>query len=239
MFKIAATTITFVTLASAASAVTFTGTAVGNWIDPLATQGYAIYNYDQGNATYDQSYVIWGYTDCDTCTPFSNYWAFDGVGSDADPAWATVDDALFHFGDLSYRNGSVYGHDFTGAGLSIDLAISSPTTVVETFSFGLEVENVPNNTGNAVTDGDIAKIVGNVPDQYFSFGGVNYTLELMGFSDDNGATLTTQFQVPEASTASVGLYGRITEVTPVPLPASLPLVLIGLAPLAWTARRRA
>jgi len=239
MLKIAATAFTIISIASSASAVTFTGTTVGNWTNPQASEGFALYNFDQGNATYSESYAVWGYYEgCGTCTPYSNFWAFDGIGSDGDPAWATVEDSVFHFGDLSYRNGSVYGHDFTGSGLSIDLSISAPVAVVKTFDFDLEVENVPNDTGNAATDGDIARITGAVADQYFTFGGTDYTLELMGFSRDGGLTLASEFQVAEASTDTVGLYGRITEVTPVPVPASMSLALLGMVPFAYGARRR-
>ncbi len=227
---------------SAAQAATFSGTAVGNWTNPQASFGYGIFNYDQGNAFYDQSYAVWGQTaNCSSCTTFNNFWAFDGVGSDGDPAWSAADNTLFHFGDLSYRNGSVYGHDFTGADLSVSLQILSPLNTIATFDFSIEVENVPNNTGNPVTDGDIAKIVGGIAPQFFSFNGVDYTMTLLGFSRDGGATLASEFQVAEATTDTVGLYGMIVPVanlTVVPLPASLSLMVLGLGALGLRGRRR-
>ena len=223
--------------ATAAQAATFTGTAVGNWTNPQGTTGFGIANLDTGDATFDQSYLFWGQTaNCPACTSFNNFWAFDGVGSDGDAPWNTQTEQLFKFGDLSYRNGSVYGHDFTGADLSISLQILSPLNTVETFNFTLEVENVPNTSGDPVTDGDIAKIVGGVADQTFVYNGETYTLQLMGFSRDGGATLANQFQVAEGTTDGVALYGRITVV---PVPASVSLLGLALLMLGLGFRRKA
>jgi len=239
MLKAVIASLALVIFATSAQAVTFSGLAFGRWINPVGTTGFGLYNFDQGQFGFDQSYAVWGYTGCGGCTTFNNLWAFDGVGSDNDPGWNTSAGQAFKVGDLAYRNGSTYGTDFDGATLSIDLDIAAPTSVSATFDFDISVDNRPNNTGNAVTDGDIARIVSNTSDGYFTYGNTDYTLRLLGFSFDGGQSFIEDFNVPEGATRNVGIYGQIVErPSNVPVPASLPLLAAGMTALAIARRRR-
>jgi len=166
--------------AGAAHAVTFSGTAQGSWVDPIGSFGFTIANNDAGE-TAD---VDWG---TPATTNFNNLWRFDGVGSDGGPGWTADAGNLFKVGDFTYRNGSVTGHDFDGASLAVTLFIINPLNVTESFSFAFDVLNTPNVTGDPVLDGDIASIANISTSATFMYGGLDYTLELPGFSQDGGA----------------------------------------------------
>ncbi|MCV6592762.1 MAG: VPLPA-CTERM sorting domain-containing protein [Silicimonas sp.] len=221
--------------AGAAQAATFSGIASGTWSNPDASYGYSISNNDLGG-TAD---VNWGKTSCLSCTDFDNLWSFDGIGSDGGQGWSANAGDVFSFGNFTYRNGSVNGHDFEGADLDVTLQIMSPIGLNQTFDFEFDVVNTPNTSGNPVTDGDTADIIGSVSNQSFMYGGNEYTLELIGFSQDVGTTPTTGFNSPEGSTSSAALYGRINQVDnppEVPLPAAGWLLVAGMGGLAGLRR---
>ena len=72
-----------------------------------------------------------------------------------------------------------------------------------------------------------------------------YTLELMGFSNDGGTTMATEFVLFEDADTTSTLYGRIVPVPPgkrpagedQPVPEPTGLGLIGMAVLALRKRR--
>jgi len=78
----------------------------------------------------------------------------------------------------------------------------------------------------------------------FSIGGVDYVLELLGFSNDGGATLASNFISQENANNIIGLYGKLTarepdNPQPIPEPASMVMIGAGLAGLGLIRRRRA
>lgn len=228
--SIFASAVSVILCASSASAVTFSGTASGEWSNPVGTTGFTIGNND-GGGTAD---VNWG----TPTTGLDNLWSFDGTGSDGGVGWSTSAGSLFSFGDFTYRNGSVSGHDFEGADLSVTLSILAPLLSSTIYDFEFIVNNVPNNSGDPVTDGDIADIGGTVSSQSFNFGGIDYELSLFGFSQDGGANITSGFNIPEGDIQTAALYGSISQVSVVPVPAGLPLILTGLAALGFARRSK-
>jgi hypothetical protein len=207
-----------------ASAIVFTGTATGSWTNPDATFGYSIANNDAGGTAT----VNWG---TPATTNFNNQFEFDGVGSDGLPGWSANLNDVFLLGDFAYRNGAVTNHDFNGVDLSVTLDMVSPLALTESFDFDFRVTNTPNNTGNPVLDGDIVTVINTLSTTVFNFAGTNYTLEILGFSSDGGATVRTDFSSPEGATANAGIYGRITGN--IPEPGSLALVALGLIGLGF------
>ena len=211
---------------AAMAAPVFSGNAVGSWGNLQGSLGSSgdVTNGDNG-ATAD---LEWGNPVAGSTT---NRWRFDGVGSDGGAGWSSAAGTPFKVGDFSYRNGAVSGHSFTGADLFVDLNITSPDSITNTFTFGFDVTNTPNTTGDPVLDGDIVTINSAFSDVNFSYDGQIYTLALLGFSEDAGQTITTGFNSPENTDAAAGLYGSITAPPPVPLPAAAWFMLTAIGGL--------
>lgn len=71
--------------------------------------------------------------------------------------------------------------------------------------------------------------------------GVDYVFNILGFRTSLDGDIITTFQTLEENDNVAQLYGEFTEysnVAPVPLPAALPLALIGFAGLGLVGRRR-
>jgi hypothetical protein len=204
-------------------AVAFAGGALGEWQDPVATQGVSIVNEDNmGVATLE-----WG-------TPaegsVSSRLQFDGV-----QGWNATLDELVLIGTLDYRNGAVTATDLSGVDLSVTLELVAPTLASTTYDFFFDIENTPN---------DCMPLPGCADDRIrlrtprsrsdFLYDGVAYTLVLAGFSEDGGASITAEFSSPEEGERGAGLYARIQRSVPAPPPAML--LLAGL-PVLWRAVR--
>ncbi|WP_120500694.1 choice-of-anchor K domain-containing protein [Roseovarius sp. EL26] len=230
-FKTLIVAAAFAALGGAAHAVTFTGTAEGSWGNIQGGGAIGVSNLDGSGGSSD---VTWGNP---VGTTFSNRWRFDGVGADGGAGWSTDNDDLFALGSFSYRNGSVNGHTFTGADLSVELTFTNPFNDVETFAFGFDVINTP-NTGGGNCCADTASITSGLSSTTFMYLGEEYTLELFGFSQDGGTTVTSTFDSPEGSNARATLYGRIIQPATIPLPAAGWMLLAGLGGLAAMRRKK-
>lgn len=218
--------------ASVAQAILFEGTATGSWTNVVSTDAgdvFSVNNNDAGGiATFN-----WG----TPATSFDNQFSFDGSGSDGSSGWSTLNETAFLIGDFSYRNGSTYkSTGIDGVDLSIDLAITSPLGLLDTFAFDFSITNTSNTTGNPVLDGDIVTVTSSLSPTLFNYLGSDYTLELLGFSTDGGASITTDFSSPEGAIAAAGVYGRITQNAAVPEPSILAMMGIGL--LGFMFRRK-
>lgn len=216
-----------------ANATLFSGSVTGEWDNVNSTHPndvFSIINNDSGGVAQ----FNWGTGGSYPATPFDNQFTFDGVGSDpGESEWDVEEDVTFLLGNFDYQNGSTYNSaGVNGVDLNVMVSLSSPMNTDYNFSsFGFSITNTPNNTGNPVLDGDIVTLGNNTTGNSFTYAGIEYTLDVLGFSKDSGNTFTYDFSSPEGETASAGLYGKISKTgggAQVPEPATIFLLGSGL-----------
>jgi hypothetical protein len=209
-------------IAAPALAVTFTGTSSGTWSNPVSAQASPTYS---GVGT---NYFTWG-------VPFTEVSSvlYAGAPFSADAH------TTFAVGGLTYHNGTIYsGTGVDGVDLNLDLTLTSPFADTETFSFTFTIFDTT-NTGDPGESADYLYLPSSYPSTFFNYDGCDYTLKLLGFSQDGGATITDTFHVLEGASTDALLYAQITNPAPaVPEPCTMLLVGAGLAGLASLRRRR-
>ena len=214
-----------------ANATIFSGSVTGEWGNVNSTHSsdvFSILNNDPGGVAQ----FNWGTGGKYPATSFDNQFTFDGVGSDpGESEWDVEEDIMFLLGDFDYRNGSTYNSTgVDGVDLNVMVSLSSPINTDYNFSsFGFSITNTPNNTGDPVLDGDV--VILNTTGNTFTHAGTEYTLDVLGFSQDSGNTFAYNFSSPEGETASAGLYGKISKTgggAQVPEPATIFLLGSGL-----------
>jgi hypothetical protein len=218
------TTNIFFCLQAGSHAATFTGQTIGEWGLPKTENPLAVVNLSSEDGGTNNR-LTWG-------TPgmggLNNYVQFNGMN------FTTDTNNIFKLGELFYRNGSTlietnFDGDFP---LNLDLALTLPLSRTESFDFLFNILNTPNITGDPVLDGDILRFsTAGMSSQTFNYAGIEYTLQLMGFSTDNGETILNEFNSPEWSLSKASLYGKITFIPP---SASIPepTAIVGLSMLS-------
>lgn len=136
-------------------------------------------------------------------------------------AFSAETESLFKVGDLTYFNGTTaIGTTVASVPLNVSLAMSSPTSISKVFDFDFDLTNTP-NTGTPEQNADFVYPINSFASSSFELAGVNYTLQLTGFSKDGGATIIDRFNVLEDGTDTAAVYGKVTSV-PTPGPVSPP-----------------
>lgn len=144
----------------------------------------------------------------------SNIYSVDGLN------FSTTEDSQFAIADLSYTNGqTTLGSTVNTVPLDLTLDFTNPSGLSETFTYTFDFNFTPNNTGNPVLDGDTLSVTDVFSNTSFDVGGESFTLEILGFSNDGGATIGNVFNLPEDDTTTAQLIGQIT--TP-PTPVTPP-----------------
>ena len=169
----------------------------------------------------------------------SSYFTFDGNGSNTgSPRGSTTLNNLFSLGTFTYYNSltrqdKIYGVDF---GINMNITGYGPASLL--FHM-LITDTVDNN--NALASADTVRIA-NMADYAnpftFTVSGQQYNFQLMGFSRDGGNTFESMATSLENTSTTAQIYGKITAVTPVPVPAAAWLLISGVVGLLGFAKRK-
>ena len=158
-----------------------------------------------------------------------------GLGfTGAAPPDLTVNiDEEFEIGQLRHFNTPIL---VLSGPLSVDLGItlefSDPVGVNQSFDFTFAiVEN--NNALLPPGSDDVISFSSSFANETFDIGGVDHTLELLGFKINGN--LLKEFRSPEDSTSNAVLVARIN---PVPEPSTMFLVALGLGGLMMSYPRK-
>ncbi|MGD1704983.1 choice-of-anchor K domain-containing protein [Dapis sp. BLCC M229] len=196
-----ATTTMLLATTGKVEAITFAGTSSGSWGLPVVSAGAEFLSNENGGTN---NRLTWGIP---PASSFKNYVQYDGLG------FSTGLNTQFAVGDLTYRNGSTFNSFNGDFPLEVKLSFTNPFNSAENFNYIFNIFNSPNITGDPVLDGDKLKFQANgLTSDTFNFGGVDYTLNLIGFSSDGGNTFLSEFNSPEGSTAEAMLYAEIVDV---------------------------
>lgn len=123
--------------------------------------------------------------------------------------------SLFKIGALEYYNGKVEENtSVNSVPLNLTLSFTDPTRLREVFNFGFLLDNTTNSGDDPNDDADTVYVKKNFGTRSFKLNENQYLLNVIGFSQDGGATSVNKFRVLEDSRTTADLYARITQVTP-------------------------
>ncbi|MEQ8756051.1 MAG: THxN family PEP-CTERM protein [Coleofasciculus sp. G1-WW12-02] len=232
-----AITATLGCLASSADALTLASSS-GSWSNVLLDNGITV-NPPGGNTVEffnvgNESQVRWG-------VPFSSSDAKSGLGFTGVTTKTFDVGDMFELGTLRHFNNvtSTFSPVADAANLGITLDFSSPD-VEQTFTFNFAIDNTPNAGPCQVGSPPCADIVtfpSAFPTETFNIGGVDYTLELLGFRDSVTGDPVGEFVSAENGTNSATLFAKITTPPSEKVPEPTAMVGLGLLGLYIMGRR--
>jgi hypothetical protein len=161
----------------------------------------------------------------------------------AGTTFSTVPEQIFSVGSLSYLNGQTFsGTNVSSVPLSVAFNFLQPAMAQQKFEYNFTFNLTPNTDQSSSADS--LTLSNNPAPRTFEIEQAKYSLEVLGFSLDNGTTFTQNFQVPEDQVANGLLFAQIklasmsngpTEPntpTDIPEPAMLQaLMLLGVTTL--------
>jgi hypothetical protein len=216
---------------SQAQGLTFSGSSSGQWGIP--TPGS-----DNPNAFYTgvgTNLFTWGQPEPND----PNYGTPPNQLTFAGNSFSTETNSLFKVGELEYYNGTV--PEFTNVDsvpLNLRVAFQDPVNISKVFDFDFDLVNTPNISSNPEENADYISVNKKFSDQSFIFDGLQYTLELTGFSQDGGQTNVSQFRVLENQRTTAALFARIIRVrVPEKIPEPTTIVGLGVLGIYFISRR--
>lgn len=198
------------------------------------------------------SLIYWG----GTSPPGGDGSGYRFAGAQPPEAVAIGPGTPFLLGTFTHYNFPIpAGTSITAATLDVTMGMTIPSdgaggvsNVTKTFTYNWdhwETSNSSNPCANGGVNGvgvnvngcaDRATILNPTPNQNFTIGNTEYTL-FMGFSNDGGNTIVSQFWTMENGANRASLYGYFTTQV-VPEPGFYGLLGLGLAGLYTAVRRR-
>jgi hypothetical protein len=120
---------------------------------------------------------------------------------------------VFSLGTLIYLNGNTLGDEASQVDLQVTIMLTTPEGVSQPFTQTLPLTNTTNIPEDPEASADRVFLPTAFPKVVFELGGVEYTLNFIGFGTVEGqgfATALSSFHVLEGGIASAELLGSIT-----------------------------
>jgi hypothetical protein len=212
-------------MAGQAQAITFTGTAAGIFGTPTPSGGGVVYS-GVGTNEFRTGTPADGNTT-------QNIFRIDGLPFNV-PA-----DSQFALANLTYSNGRTMPLTrVDSVPVDIVLSFTNPAIPDETFTYNFAFNFTLNSPGPVddeltISDVDTSAII--------QIGNAQFTLDLLGFSQDGGDTITDVFYLPEDQTTQATLYAALKQINDnpiVPEPSTMALSFIGLSAIGLVRRFR-
>lgn len=188
------------------SDIIFSGNASGEWGKAGGTNTNLV--TDTQNNKEGFSRFEWGEPAYPKDFPQANSLVFT-----KDQEFDVVLNKPFSVGELTYFNGSVEVTTVPNyVPLQVELNFSTPPGEKQIFKYNLDLDTT-NDDGIDDIDAwsDFVFFPNSFSPQKFEYGGKDYTLELMGFSKDEGESIESQFRVGEQELDTADLFAKITE----------------------------
>jgi len=206
----------------------------GSWNEPVGGSG--IVYQTVGNETQ----VRWGTPFYGGGTSQKSGVGFTGVG----PSTFGLGE-IFQVGQLRHFNNVVSGGTAASAvNLSLFLNFDNPVAT-QSFNLNLQIDETPNEWGTcayfSITPcSDKISISETSLSNQFSVAGIDYTLQLLGFSLTPDGVPINEFISQEGGTNQASLFAKITAVEPetVPEPATVAGTALWLLAARWAVGNR-
>jgi hypothetical protein len=149
---------------------------------------------------------------------------------------STQTNTAFSLGDFTYFNYPAMGENLESADLYTNAALNFAGTIVNTNSLSVpfSLHPVSGNCGNPNCTRDQIKLKGTESIGTFNVGGMQYSLDIMGFMIDG--ELKNVLHVFDNDQRTAPLIAQIS-ATAIPEPGTFGLLLAGFTALIWNRRR--
>jgi hypothetical protein len=200
----------------------------GSWNQPVGGSGIVY------QTVASETQVRWGTPAYGGGTSLKSGVGFTGVG----PSTFGLGE-IFQVGQLRHFNNAISGGTAASAvNLSLSLNFDNPVAT-QSFNLNLQIDETPNGGTCAYFSitpcADKISISETSLSNQFSVAGIDYTLQLLGFSLTPGGVPINEFISQEGGTNQALLFAKITaaEPEPVPEPATLAGTALWLLAARW------
>jgi hypothetical protein len=202
----------------------------GSWNDPVGGSGIVY------QTVASERQIRWGIPAGGRGSQQSGL-GFTGVG----PSTFGLGE-IFQVGQLRHFNNPIFGDVPSAVNLSLSFNFDNPVAT-QSFNLNLQIDETPNVGSCAYFSitpcADKISISETSLSNQFSVAGINYTLQLLGFSLTPGGVPINEFISQEGGTNEALLFAKVTaagpeaEPEPVPEPATLAGTALWLLAARW------